>query len=80
MGWKISCAVLGGSWLIIAGVTSKVTIVISITKIGGLIIPVMSTREPSSNAFTRSRLTMAVVGYRGIGLSCFFPKLATANP
>ena len=41
-----SGAVLGGSWVVISGVISRVTIVI--THIGGLITPLITTHEPPS--------------------------------
>ena len=40
--------VLGGSWVVIGGVISKVTIVI--THIGGLKTPLVITHEPASRA------------------------------
>ena len=37
---------LGGSWVVISGVTSRVTIII--TRIRGLITPLITTHEPPS--------------------------------
>ena len=39
---------LGGSWVVISGHISRITIVI--TYIGGLIIPLITTHEPPSSA------------------------------
>ena len=42
-------ALLGGSWVVISGVISRVTIVI--TQIRGLITPLITTHEPPSIGF-----------------------------
>ena len=42
-------AVLGGSGVVISGVISKVTIIIIITHIRGLIAPLITTHEPPSS-------------------------------
>ena len=41
---------LGGSWVVISGVISRVTIII--TPIRGLITPLITTHEPPSGALT----------------------------
>ena len=45
-GWEAWC-ILGGSWVVISGVISRVTI--RITHIGGLISPLLTTHEPPSS-------------------------------
>ena len=45
-GLRRCCALLGGSWVVISGVISRVTIVI--TQIRGLITPLITTHEPPS--------------------------------
>ena len=61
--------VLGGSWVVIKGAISRVTIII--THIRGLITPVITAHEPPSKAFT-SELSRFSVG--GLHLSsCHLP-------
>ena len=47
-------ALLGGSWIVINGLISRVTILIS--HIRGLITPPITTREPPSRGLRMSRL------------------------
>ena len=51
---------LGGSWVVISGVRSKVTILI--TPIGGLITPLITTHEPPSR-FSGLKIQHAGLGY-----------------
>ena len=44
---RILLIILGGSWVVISGVISRVTIVITQTR--GLIFPLITTHEPPSN-------------------------------
>ena len=44
----MSACILGGSWVVISGVISRVTT--SITHIRGLITPLITTHEPPSRA------------------------------
>ena len=60
--------VLGGSWVVISGVLSRVTILI--THIGGLITPLITTHEPPS--IVAALLTR-------IGLSAIFCSACAAN-
>ena len=50
--WDVS--ILGGSWVVICGVVSRVTIII--THISGLIAPLLTTHEPPSNSRAHSAL------------------------
>ena len=64
-GTLIVPLVPGGSWVVISGVISKVTVLI--TLIRGLITPLITTHEPPSR----------VSGFRTAG---FTPNLQTLNP
>ena len=57
---------LGGSWVVISGVISKVTIVI--THIRGLITPLISTHEPpSKTSGSGSRFLSSWFRVEGLG-------------
>ena len=43
---RVFCCLLGGSWVVISGVISRVTFVI--TQIRGLLTPLITTHEPPS--------------------------------
>ena len=49
----LPCVLLGGSWVVISGVISRVTLLI--THVRGLITPLITTHEPPSKSHDHPR-------------------------
>ena len=59
---RVYIGILGGSWVVISGVISRVTI--TITHISGLITPLITTHEPPSMGFLSLRVRTRAFGMR----------------
>ena len=63
-------SLLGGSWLVISGVISRVTIIITHTR--GLITLLITTHEPPSRAFRALKVSgCRAFGFRVLGVLGF---------
>ena len=60
----ITTPLLGGSWVVISGVISRVTV--TITHIVGLITPFVTTHEPPSRNYKNLRAKRRVVDLRSV--------------
>ena len=66
MGFEAQGSILGGSWVVISRVVSRITTVI--THIRGLIAPLITTHEPPSRVWGLGGLGLRVGGFGASGI------------